>query len=142
MKQRLGKAVVVKNFVHFFSPGTFVSEESVKEIDSWDVDQAVEMSKSITERHGAKPFAFSFSRRVNDGTELDSKETVRSGYYYLGGEVLTLEGIIARNDPEDETLIWSMKTNGYDRVIVNRKSYVSTMPLMDSDTVLDMSKYE
>jgi len=44
-----------KHFVDFFSPGTFVSEQSRRPIDKWDASIAVEMANGIKERHNAKP---------------------------------------------------------------------------------------
>lgn len=50
-----------KHFVIFYSPGTFFNEESTLPIDSWDIDKAIEMSKSIKERYNATPFGFCLS---------------------------------------------------------------------------------
>lgn len=49
-----------KHFVRFLSAGTFVAEETVMPIEEWDVDQAIEMVRNITERYGAKPYGFQF----------------------------------------------------------------------------------
>lgn len=47
-----------KNIVTFLSPGTFASEATNKDIESWDVSLAMDMAKNIVERHGAKPYGF------------------------------------------------------------------------------------
>ena len=78
-----------KHFVTFLSPGTFVAEESTKPIDSWDVDKAVKMARSIKERHNARPYGFQFSTRERGPDDLDSKVTKQSGVYWLGGKVET-----------------------------------------------------
>jgi len=62
-----------KHYVTFHSPGTLFNESSTKEIDTWDIKRAVEMSKDITERYGAKPFGFTFS------TYLENDEAVSDG---------------------------------------------------------------
>ena len=129
-----------KHFVIFLSPGTFVSEQTEKPIDSWDVDKAVEMSRSIKERHAAIPYGFYFATRERKDDELDSKEIKRSHYYYLGGTVLTLEDVKNRKDPKDKILISNMEGNDYDRIVVNDNSWRSTMPLGENDVVLDYQK--
>ena len=60
---------------------TFESTE--KEIDSWDVKKAMEMARSIKERHGATPYGFRFSTRERRDDELDSKTVAHSGMYFL-----------------------------------------------------------
>lgn len=70
---------IEKNFVTFFSPGTFVHEETTKEIDNWNVDEARDMARGIVERHGATPFAFQFSTRRREEDDLDSKVVSHSG---------------------------------------------------------------
>jgi len=129
-----------KHFVIFFSPGTLLSEQSSESIDSWDVDKAVEMSRKIKERYGATPYGFQFATRERKDDELDSKEIKRSGTYYLGGEVFTLEQIKSRNDPNDRILISNMECNGWDKVVVNTNSWKITQPLTENDTVLEYQK--
>lgn len=130
-------AKVEKHFVTFYSPGTFVSEERTKLIDSWDVDAACEMAHGVVERYGATPFAFQFSTRARGADDLDSHEVARSKTYHLGGRVETLAEVEARNDPKEEILRSNMRGNGYDRIIVNDNSWRSTQPLREGDIVLD-----
>jgi hypothetical protein len=127
-----------KHFVNFLSPGTFVAEETTNEIESWDIDKAVAMSKEIEERHGTLPYGFFFTTRTRTDADLDSKVTAKSNMYYLGGTVLTLEEIKAQNDPADRILIRNMECNGWSRVIVNTNSWKWTQPLNDGDVVLEM----
>lgn len=129
--------MMTKHYVVFYSPGTFVSEQSQKEIDTWDINAAREMARSIQERHGATPYGFQFITRGRYDDELDSREIDRSSMYYLGGKVETIEEVFARNDPKEEILRENMKINGYNRIIVNTNSWKSTFPLNDSDVVLD-----
>ena len=75
-----------RHSVVFVSPGSFMSETSEKKISSWDVDEAVRMSKDIVERYGAKPFGFYFKSEGG----FTKTETKTSHMYYLGGKVETL----------------------------------------------------
>ena len=130
-------AAIDKHFVTFFSPGTFVAETSTLEIDSWDTIKAIELASTIKERYGAVPYGFKFSTLTREENELDSSETSKSGMYYLGGEILTLDQVKARNDPKDKILISNMEGNGWNRIITNRNSFSWTQPLEDTDIVLD-----
>lgn len=126
-----------KHFVTFYSPGTFVAEETTKPIDAWDVEAAVKMARRITERYNAIPYGFRFTTRGRNDDELDSKVTAKSGMYYIGGKVETVDEIEARNDPEERILLSNMRCNGWDRGVVNTNSWRWTQPLMENDTVLD-----
>lgn len=126
-----------KHFVVFFSPGTFVAEQTQKEIESWDTEKAMEMARGIKERYGATPYGFQFVTRERGDGDFDSKETKRSGIYYLGGKIRTLAELEAESDPKNSILISNMKGNGWDRVVVNTNSYRWTQPLNAEDTVLD-----
>ena len=129
-----------KHFVLFFSPGTFVAEQTEMKIDSWDTDAAVEMARGIKERHGATPYGFRFITRERGPKDLDSRIAQRSGMYYLGGDVLTLEDLEKRNNPQDKILIENMRCNGWARVIENRNSWKWTATLEDEDVVLPFDK--
>lgn len=126
-----------KHFVIFYSPGTFVSETTEREIDSWDVEQAMDVARTIKERHGATPYGFCFITRSRADDELDSKVTERSNMYFLGGTVRHLDFIILENKPDEQILISNMRNNGWDRVIENCNSYKITQPLKKDDVVLE-----
>jgi hypothetical protein len=128
---------IQKHFVTFFSPGTFVSEESSQPIDSWDVDKAKEMAHQVVERYGATPYGFRFSTRSRGDADLDSKRSAESPFYHLGGKIETLKEVEARNDPKEDILRSNMRCNGYDRIVVNDNSYRSVHPLGETDVVLD-----
>lgn len=127
-----------QHFVTFLSPGTFVAEQTTKEIDFWDTDTAVKMSKKIKERYGALPYGFYFSTRERQDNELDSKETKTSNMYYLGGKIETLEEVKARKDPKEKILISNMEINGWERIVINTNSWKWTQPLEKDDVVLDV----
>jgi len=126
-----------KHFVTFFSPGTFVAETTEKPVDSWDVEAAKSMARSIKERYGATPYGFRFSTRERKDDELDSKETKRSPMYYLGGKVETLAQVKKRATDKDRILIANMECNGWSRIITNDNSWRVTRPLEKGDVVLE-----
>ena len=128
------------HFVTFCSPGTFVSETSQKPVDAWSIDLAVRMAREIHERHNATPYGFFFTTRTREDHELDSKETDKSRFYWLGGEVFTLEQLEEKNDPEQRILRANMKNNGYNKCIVNTNSWRFTSFMKDDDVVLDFKK--
>jgi len=128
-----------KHFVHFLSPGTFVHEESIKEIDSWDIEEAKELARGIKERNGVMPFAFYFTtRELNEG-DFDSKKTDESVRYYLGGVTESIEDVIRRNDPKESILLSNMISNGWNKIIINTNSWKVTQPLEENDVVLDFN---
>lgn len=128
---------VQQHFVTFYSPGTFVAEQSTKPIDSWDVEAAMKMAHGIEERYGAVPYGFRFSTRTRGDGDLDSAESAKSPFYHLGGKVETLAEVEARNDPKEKILRLNMHSNGYDKIVVNDNSWRSVHPLGKTDVVLD-----
>lgn len=127
-----------KHFVTFYSPGTFVAEDTSKPIDSWDPDVAKGMAKDITERYHATPYGFRFTTRRRKDDELDSCVVATSPMYYLGGVIETVEQVKARADGDrDRILISNMECNDWERVITNSNSWKWVQPLMDDDVVLE-----
>jgi hypothetical protein len=126
-----------KNFVTFLSPGTFMAESTTKEIEDWDVEKAKKMAKRIVERYGAKPYGFYFTTREREEKDFDSKETKKSGLYYLKARVLTLDDLKDRNNPDDRTLICNMESNKWEKIVENCNGYKWTQPLEPGDTVLE-----
>lgn len=125
-----------KHFVKFFSPGIFVSETTILEIEAWDVELAIEKSKTIVERHGARPYGFSFLTKARNEYELDSKVVNESGMYFLGGNIYSLNAIKERNDPKDEVLIFNMEANNIPYIIENSNSYKIAFPFTDDDHLI------
>lgn len=143
-----GKPMTVthrRHYVIFESPGTMFHESTTKSIAEKDPALAVEMSKQIEERHGARPFAFWFETRLvhdpifdGEGGELQVKpRTVEeSGRYFLGGVVETLAEIEIRGDFKEQTLLSNMKGNGWPAVVVNTNSYKVTQSFGRDDVVV------
>ena len=123
---------MTKHKVTFYSPGTFVHETSTREIDSWDVDQAIEMAKGIVERYGAVPFGFEFSS--SDGS--------KSGMHFLGGTLETLAEVKARATDDDRILISNMECNGWDRIITNTNSWKIVQPFLPGDKLIESNLAE
>lgn len=130
--------MVTKDYIVFCSPGTFVHETSMKEIDSWDVRKAVEMANGITERYGSKPFGFYFQTKGRDEHEMDSKVIDSSKMYYLGGKVESFAEVCERNDPNERILRSNMEGNHWEYIITNTNSYKITQPLRKGDVVLSI----
>lgn len=126
-----------KHFVHFFSPGTFCAEETVREIPSWDIELAKDMAKTVTERYNATPFGFQFVTRCRGPRDFDSKETKRSCMFYLGGKIETYAEVVARNDPSEQILRDNMRINKIDRILINTNSWKYTAQLKSTDVVLE-----
>ncbi|WP_417814038.1 hypothetical protein [Thalassospira alkalitolerans] len=131
-----------KHFVKFYSPGTFTAEQTTKEVADWDIATAAQMSKAVTERYGAKPYAFQFVTRSRSDDELNSKETARSNMYFISGKVETISDVEERNDPNERILLTNMKWNGYKRIITSNTPYKWTQPLNDDDVVLSAQEGE
>lgn len=126
-----------KHFVTFLSPGTFVSETTTLEIDSWNEQKAIEMAGRVVERYGATPYCFYFSTRERSKNDLDSKVVATSCKYFLGGKIETLEEIERRNDPNERILRRNMESNGYDKVITNTNSWKITVPFEEGDRYVE-----
>jgi len=127
---------MIRHYVTFYSPGTFFAEATTKEIDTWDVGAATEMTATITERYGAKPYGFQFTTRERDEEDFDSRQTDKSGMYYVNCTVSTLADIEERSDPADAILLANMRANGWDRVVSPKTGWRCAQPLMDCDVVI------
>jgi hypothetical protein len=127
---------LTKHFVTFYSPGTFVAEETTQPIEAWSTALALDMAAGITERHNAKPYGFRFTSRTRGEHDLNSKETARSPMHYFGVKVETLAEIEARRDPGDDILIRNMRNNEWSRVVTMVNGWKAALPLRDGDIVL------
>jgi hypothetical protein len=125
-----------QDFVTFYSPGTFLSEETEKPINSWDVAKAVEMARSVEVRYSARPYGFRFLTRGREDADLDSREIARSCFYWLGGKIETAEEILIGCNSDEEVLRSNIRINGWKGIITNTNSWKFTSPLRDGDVVL------
>jgi len=124
-----------KHFVTFYSPGTFFNETSDREIDSWDVNKAIEMSHEVTERYGAIPYGFKFKTRSREPEDLDSHVTKTSGMHHLGGTIKTVEDI-EKEGGDNIILLDNMRGNNIEKVIENNNSWKSIVPFDEGDVLI------
>jgi hypothetical protein len=126
-----------KHYVVFYSPGTIVAEKNVEEIDSWDVNKAIERSKNIIQRYGAKPYGFRFKTRYRGPKDFDSKEVASSNMYYLPHCIArSLAEIEAENNDNNKILLDNMRINRYEKVVQTTDRWLWAQPLKPEDVIL------
>lgn len=132
--------------VTFDSPGSFFAESRTLPIESWSPALAVALADGIVERYGAKPYGFRFSTLltadpVPDGEggtlKVEPKEVAQSGTHFLGGEVLTFDQLVARDDPKESILRSNMQSNDWPLVLENNNPWRSVQPFPEDACVVD-----
>lgn len=129
-----------KHYVTFMSPGSFMAEDRQVEIGEWDTRRAIDMAAGVTERYGAHPYGFYFTTtKVGevDGVPVESAATAKSGMYFIGCAIETVEQVEARQDPRERILLSNMKGNGWAKVVTTTKGWKWTQPFRSGDTLLD-----
>lgn len=130
-----------KHFVTFYCPGTFVAEETTREVPSWDVPFAIKMSETVLARYDAAPYGFRFTTRERGEEDFNSKETEKSPFYWLGGETYSVDQLeTERPEGTTDTLIRNMRGNGWKKCIFNRNSWLFVGILNDDDIILEFEK--
>lgn len=124
-----------KRFVTFYSPGTFVAEQTVKCVPNWDVKKAVEMMAGIEERYGAKPYGFQFHTMKRGLGDFEPKEIDRSPFYYVNCKVQTLAEVEAEGSAS-ATLAQNMRSNKWECVVTTNEGWKWTQPICDGDVML------
>lgn len=134
-----------KHYVLFLSPGTFVDEQSLKPIDQFgDVAAAVDRSKSVTERHGARPYGFRFITRMEhapipDGEggtlAVEPKTLVETGTYFIDGRLRKYDEVVAENDPKESILRSNMRQMPI--VVETQNSWRHTAAFNEGDFVVN-----
>lgn len=100
---------MIKHFIIYLMPGSFMSETSSREVLNWGVQDAIEAAPK-------NAFCFYFkTMEQKDGVWGGPKEIDRSGTYFLGGEVFSYADI--PDTSKYHTLRSNMKSNGWDYVI-------------------------
>lgn len=135
----------IKYTVTFYSPGTFFSETTEKDIKLWDVVKALELAKDVEERYSAKPYGFSFTTYetygpiVEDGVEFkaDQKKLESSGIYYITGKVESAKEILSRTDSDERILRSNIECNNIKAIVTNTNSWKFTGEFRKGDFVVD-----
>lgn len=125
-----------KDFVTFYSPGTFVAEMTTKQVASWSIPKALKLMKDVKERHGAVPYGFRFTTKKRGLRDFEPKEVAKSGMYYVNCRVQTLDEIEKRGKKEELTLLQNMRSNGWDKIVTTKSGWAWSHPLQDGDIVL------
>ena len=118
---------MLKQYIEFFYPGSFVSESSTQEVA--DRTPPAELPKGA---YGYRFFAR--SEVTQDGETLRGQPKDHSSMTYYG-EAMTLEEVKALTPSSDyRILVSNMKCNGWGRVV--RTIRGQFMPLNDGDVVV------
>jgi hypothetical protein len=135
-----------KHYVRFQSPGTFVHEESRREIDEWDVKAALDLSAQILERHNSRPFAFIFetyleSDPIDDGEggklNVQPKFINKSGRHFIGGNLISIDAIRKRKAEDERILLSNMEGNQWAFVVENCNSWKMTQVFDKDDLIVE-----
>ena len=120
--------------VTYYFPGSLFSEESTRTIDHRDPARAAD---------DAPDGAFCFTLHdVEETPDLGPDFTVipkpknKTGRYYIGGEVFTVEQVEAL-DGDHDILAANMRCNGYEQVVRCRTG--NWQPLEADDVVLEIA---
>jgi len=136
-----------KHYVWFYSPGTFYDEIDSKPIETFgDVQTAVEMSKNIDQRYGAKPYGFRFvtmlkmdpvrDQETGEILEVQSKKIKETGTYFINGRLRKYDEVVADNDPK-ESILRNNRRSRCPIVVETRNSYRHTAPFREEDFVIN-----
>src|ERR1051326_1239145 len=135
-------ATTEKHYAVFYSPGTFVCEESSRPVSEWSTRQAVAAAETIRERYNAKPFGFRFrthleSPPIPDGRggtmDVEPKPLKESGLHWLGGTLLLYDDV--PDDKEHSILRSNMLCNDMPVVIEKRNSFRYTGQFGPDDVI-------
>lgn len=112
----------IKHFVKFFYPGSFMSEESIEEIN---------------DRNDIEVPKYAFCYQFFD--EIGGETINKTGRYYFG-EVLNIEQVKTLNtDGKLDILIANMGYNNWDQVIKTRAG--NYQPFEDNDKCVSLQYY-
>lgn len=134
-----------KHTVTFFCPGTFFSETSTYDIESWDPQLAARQAAAVVVRYGARPYGFRFETHlvadpVSDGRggklQVEPRKLRESELYHLDGKIETYDDFVARADPKEDIARRNMRDHA-PIVCVTTHSYRSTQPFGEKDVMVD-----
>lgn len=144
---RTGSTIATKrSFVEFRSPGIITAKIAELAIDAWDIGEALKMSESIKESHGADPFGFMFIERViageiDDGfggkLKVQPREIRTSGMHYIRGVIRTVEDVRRDALSSERIILSNMECNGWAKIItINNNGLKWSQPFFDGDQVV------
>lgn len=119
----------MKKKITFYSPGTFVSETNVEEIEGKNLQEiitnSVLYSKSITQRYGAVPYGFTVQNE--------------KGIFFLPHMMVeTVDEIKNRKDVKDKILISNMENNHWKSIVTTNQGWKISQPFQDDDCIVDI----
>ena len=123
---------MTKHIVIFSWPGFFFADSKPHPISDWNVTEAMKIARDYKDL----PYCFQFITRERADDDLDSHVSKRSGMFYIGGTVFTLDEIKAEHDPNNRILLSNMENNNWDRIIRVRGW---TQPFEEGDHIVDIS---
>lgn len=122
---------MLRHYVEFFYPGSFVAETEVEEVKSKDATK-------IQVPDGSYGFRFFDRQEITAENEKHEPETLYgkpknySGVFYFG-RIMTLDDV-KREMPDATILIGNMETNKWDKVVKTRCGNFQTFK--EEDTIL------
>jgi hypothetical protein len=126
LEKKLEKARTKQLYATFYSPGTLFPESSSFEVETQDIEWAVNKAKEIKERHNAKPHSFRFE---------DGNRKPLSGFYFLTGSLKTYDDI---PDDDDHHILRSNMLSGETAICIeNCNSFRFTGNFRKEDVILD-----
>ncbi len=134
-----------KTFVVFYSPGTFVSESSEREVATADPAEAVRLAAGIKERYNSGPFGFRFETRVvageiDDGfggkLKVQPRTLETSGMHYINGTLETVDQVRERGLSSERILLSNMEGNRMPIVVTGCSPYKWTHEFSAADVLV------
>jgi len=138
-----------QKFVVFFSPGTLFPEVSQMPVEMGTIEEAIQLSKGVIERHDATPYAFEFVTRIiadpiDDGEggklKVTPKEVERSARHFIDGEVLLYENIVGEEEDGESSIAARNMKNSDSPIVVRCSSPFKTTSSFEKDHVVVSSK--
>ena len=129
---------IKQHFVTFKSPGMATAEHTTKEITPGTRSRPLRWPTTYWNATAPSPTASTSPPGPAPPQELDSKNIAKSGTYFMGGKIQTLQEVMA-NPTGNKTLIENMKGNHWDQVVTVTKGHQWTSPILKDDAVLDMA---
>lgn len=133
---------VIKHYVTFYSPGSFMPETDTVEFPSIDLKAIAAKAKTLSQRYGAKPFGFRVETKEYE--EIITKDdkvfrtktetTYSSGIYFLTGRVLTLNDV---PDTQENRILRSNMEGNKKVCVENTNSYRHTSFFNQEDKIID-----